>query len=81
MAFTSRMALPAAAFDETERGDPRLYLLNPDAEPSCLFSVSRLNDVYVLEDGDGYVVFEHTSLTFFAQRVAAMLRHGKRTRF
>jgi hypothetical protein len=65
------------AFGETERGDPQLYLLSPDAEPSCLLSVSRLNDVYVLEDGEGHVVLEHTSLPSFAERVVTMLGNTK----
>lgn len=65
------------AFGETERGDPQLYLLGPDPAHDCLLSISRLDDLYVLEDGEGRIIFEHTDLVSLGEQVVAALRSVK----
>jgi len=65
------------AFGETERGDPQLYLLGPDPALECVLSISRLDDLYVLEDGQGRIIFEHTDLVSLGEQVVAALRSVK----
>jgi hypothetical protein len=62
-------------FGETECGDPQFYLLGPEQE--CILSISRLGRLYVLEDGNGRVIFEHDNLMLLAEQAATALRHKK----
>jgi hypothetical protein len=64
-------------FGETERGDPQFYLLGPGPEQECVLSISRLGRLYVLEDGNGHVIFEHDNLMLLAEQAATALRHKK----
>ena len=61
----------------TEAGDPQLYLLGPAPEHECLLCVSRLGRLYVLEDGQGRVVFEHDAMTVLAEQMRSTLRRKK----
>jgi hypothetical protein len=63
---------------ETERGDPQLYLLGPAPEQECILSISRLGPLYILEDGNGRVLFEHDNLLLLAEKAATALRNKKR---
>jgi hypothetical protein len=65
-------------FGETERGDPQLYLLGPGPEQECVLSISRLGALYILEDGNGRVIFEHDNLLLLADQLATALRNKKR---
>ena len=58
----------------TEIGDPQFYLLGPPPDHECILCVSRLDRVYVLEDGCGKVLYEDSSLTVLAERAKALLR-------
>jgi len=62
---------------ETERGDPQLYLLGPAPEHDCILSISRLGRLYILEDGNGRIMFEHDNLLLLAERAASALRKRK----
>jgi hypothetical protein len=62
---------------ETEAGDPQLYLLGPAPEQECVASVSRLGRVYVLEDGQGRILFEHNAMGVLAEQLRGMLRRKK----
>lgn len=62
----------------TERGDPQLYLLGPAPEQECILSISRLGRLYILENGQGRVIFEHDNLSLLAEQVTAALRNKKR---
>ena len=64
-------------FGETECGDPQLYLLGPAPEQECILSISRLGRLYVLEDGNGRIIFEHDNLMLLAEQAATALRHKK----
>jgi hypothetical protein len=64
-------------YGETERGDPQLYLLGPGPEQDCILSVSRLGRLYVLEDGNGQVIFEHENIVLLAEQVTTALRSKK----
>jgi hypothetical protein len=64
-------------FGETERGDPQFYLLGPAPGQDCILSVSRLGRLYVLEDGNGQIVFEHDNLRLLAEQVASVLHNRK----
>lgn len=61
----------------TEAGDPQLYLLGPAPDHECLLCVSRLGRLYVLEDGQGRVVFEHDAMALLSEQVRGTLRRKK----
>ena len=61
----------------TERGDPQVYLLGPPPDYECILSISRLGRLYVIEDGDGRVLFEHDNPMLLAEQATAALRRRK----
>ena len=61
----------------TEAGDPQLYVLGPKPEQECLVCVSRLGRFYVLEDGQGRVLFEHDTIDALAEQMRGALRRKK----
>jgi hypothetical protein len=61
----------------TEAGDPQLYLLGPPPERECLVCLSRLGRVYVLEDGQGRILFEHNAIDVLAEQVRGALRRKR----
>jgi hypothetical protein len=61
----------------TDSGDPQLYLLGPAPDHECLLCVSRLGRLYVLEDGQGRVVFEHDAMNMLAEQVRGSLRRKR----
>jgi len=61
----------------TEVGDPQFYLLGPLPEQECVLCVSRLDRLYVLEDGAGRVLFEHGRLDVLVQQAKAFLCQKK----
>ncbi len=62
---------------KTEAGDPQLYLLGPAPDYDCILCVSRLGGLYVLEDGNGGILFEHRNLVLLAQQARAALSRRK----
>ncbi len=62
---------------ETERGDPQLYLLGEPPAEECLLCVSRLGRTYVLEDGEGRILFEHDSVMLLAEQMRTALRRRR----
>jgi hypothetical protein len=62
---------------KTEAGDPQLYLLGPAPDYDCILCVSRLNGLYVLEDGNGQILFEHRNLESLGQQVRAAISRNK----
>ena len=65
----------------TEVGDPQFYLLGPPPGDACILCVSRLGRLYVLEDGSGRLLFEHTSFEPLAQHAKAFLKQSKASVF
>ena len=65
------------AIGTTEAGDPQLYLLGPEPDHECVLCISRLGRLYVLEDGQGHVVFEHDAMSILAEQVRGTLRRQK----
>lgn len=61
----------------TETGDPQFYLLGPPPHEECILCISRLGRVYVLEDADGQVLFEHNSLAVLAEQARSVLQKKK----
>ena len=61
----------------TERGDPQLYLIGPAPEHDCILSISRLDRLYILEDGKGKVLYENYNITLLAEQIYRALRKGK----
>jgi hypothetical protein len=57
---------------ETERREPQFYVLGDLAEQDCLVSITRIGRDYVLEDGQGHVVAEDSSLSAIADKAVAM---------
>lgn len=62
---------------KTEAGDPQLYLLGPAPDHECILCVSRIGRRYVLEDGQGRVVFEHDAMGVLADQVRGALKRKK----
>jgi hypothetical protein len=62
---------------KTEAGDPQLYLLGPAPDYDCILCVSRLGGLYVLEDGNGKILFEHRNLMLLSQQVRAAVCRKK----
>ena len=58
----------------TESGDPQLYLLGPAPGRECVICLSRLGTHYVLEDGQGRILFEHDAIDVLAEQVRGTLR-------
>jgi len=58
----------------TEIGDPQFYLLGPPPHEDCILCISRLDRIYVLEDGAGRVLFEHNSVATLAERARSILQ-------
>ncbi len=61
----------------TEAGDPQLYLLGPPPERECLVCLTRLGRLYVLEDGQGRIMFEHDAIGVLAEQMRGVLRRKK----
>jgi hypothetical protein len=64
---------------KTEAGDPQLYLLGPAPDYDCILCVSRLGGLYVLENGNGRILFEHRNLMLLSQQVRAAVCRKKMT--
>jgi hypothetical protein len=62
---------------KTDNGDPQIYLLGPPPDYDCILSISRLGPLYVIEDGNGRVLFEHNDPLLLAEQTAELLRRGK----
>jgi hypothetical protein len=61
----------------TESGDPQLYLLGPPPDYDCILCISRLGRHYVIEDGNGRLLFEHDNLMLLAEQAMDALRRRK----
>jgi hypothetical protein len=61
----------------TEHGDPQVYLIGPPPNHDCILCISRVGRHYVIEDGQGRVLFEHDSPMLFAEQAIAALRRRK----
>lgn len=62
---------------KTENGDPQIYLLGPPPNYDCILCISRLGQLYVIEDGNGRVLFENNDPMLLAEQTAELLRRGK----
>jgi hypothetical protein len=63
--------------DTTEQGDPQYYLVGPPPSHHCLLTITRLGQVYVLEDGRGTVLCENDCLMTIAEQARTTLRAGR----
>jgi hypothetical protein len=61
----------------TEQGDPQIFLIGPPPDFDCILSISRVGDLYVIEDGAGRVLYEQHSPVRLAEQAAAALRRRK----
>ena len=61
----------------TEVGDPQFYLLGSHPDEDCILAISRIGRLYILEDGAGQVVYEHTNLERLTEKAKAFLRTSK----
>ena len=65
----------------TEEGDPQFYVLDTGPEQRCVASISRLSGLYILENGQGCVVAEHTNLAELVRNAVALFRWHRRYSF
>lgn len=70
---------PARAWDTgtTEIGDPQFYLLRQEPDESCDMCISRVGSVYVVEDGEGRVLFDGANLAALGEKAVAFLRKDR----
>ena len=61
----------------TERGDPQVFLIGPPPDYACILSISRLGNVYVIEDGAGRLLFENDNPMLLTEQAVAALRRRK----
>jgi hypothetical protein len=61
----------------TEIGDPQFYLLGLPPHEECILCISRLDRIYVLEDGAGRVLFEHNNIVTLAEQARSILQKKK----
>jgi len=61
----------------TETGDPQVYLLGPPPNYDCVVCISRLGRLYLLEDGNGRVLFEHDNPMLLAEQARMALSRRK----
>lgn len=57
---------------ETDRRDPQFYILGAQPNFDCVITITRLGNEYVLEDGQGHVVAEDSSLSVIADKAIQM---------
>jgi hypothetical protein len=62
----------------TEIGDPQFYVSGPAPDCESVASVSRIGQLYVLEDGRGRVLGEDSSLSAITAATETMLKQRKR---
>lgn len=65
------------AVGTTDLGDPQLYVVGPPPDYECVLCISRIGDLYIMEDGAGRLVFEHTNLTLVAEQIPAAMSRRK----
>jgi hypothetical protein len=62
---------------ETEAGDPQVYVIGPPPNYECILCISRIGRHYIIEDGNGQVVFENGSFAVLAEQAVAALSRRK----
>lgn len=56
----------------TERKEPQFYILGAQPDLDCMISITRIGYDYILEDGQGCVVAENSSLSVIADKAVRM---------
>ena len=67
-AMAERGHASAWAVGATELGDPQFYVLGTGSDGDCATAISRVDRIYVREDGVGQVLDESASLEAVADR-------------
>lgn len=66
---------------ETERKEPQFYILSANSDLDCMISITRMGNEYILEDGQGYVVAENSSLSVIADKAVRMTSGLRKSSF
>jgi hypothetical protein len=61
----------------TELGDPQVFLIGPPPNCDCILSISRIGRRYVIEDGNGNVLYEHSDPMLLAEQATTALWRRK----
>lgn len=85
MSVIAEIAAPATAaglvgsveWGSTERGEPQAYFLAAGPEPECLLCISRVGRIYVIEDGNGGIVAEVSTLRRVGEQARRAFTAGK----
>ena len=64
----------------TETGDPQFYILENRSALECRLTISRIADIYVLEDGHGAILAESRSVDAVATLAASVDRPSATSR-
>jgi hypothetical protein len=65
------------AVGSTEAGDPQLYVLGPPPDYECVLCITRIGNLYILEDGGGHIVLEHADLAQVAAQIPSAVSRRK----
>jgi hypothetical protein len=65
------------ATGSTETGDPQFYVIGPQPEHDCLLCVSRLDTLYLLEDGEGHLVYENADFGLLLRQATTWFKTSK----
>jgi hypothetical protein len=65
------------AVGATEDGSPQLYVLGPPPDYECVLCITRIGSLYIMEDGAGRIILEHTNLMTIAEQIPAAISRRK----
>jgi len=66
---------------ETERHEPQFYILGAQPDLDCVVSITRIGHDYILEDGQGHVVAEDSSLSVIADKAVSLSSGWRKSAF
>jgi hypothetical protein len=65
----------------TDAGDPQFYVLGPEPEENCLLCISRVDGMYLLEDGTGTLLAQNHQLKPVLHKAAGALTRRRMAGF
>jgi hypothetical protein len=65
------------AVGSTEAGDPQLYVFGAPPDYDCVLCITRIGNLYIMEDGAGRIVLEHTNLMTVAEKIPTAISRRK----
>ena len=60
----------------TEHGDPQFYLLGPKPDQECILCISRVGQLYIVNDGEGRHIVDLHDLQGLSVQVRHLMKSG-----